>query len=1181
MLSNGTQILRHRYTLMTRLDQEPGPETWAATDSLGNDVLIRTWHFHGSAPDDVQRQLWDLEQRNLYRLASSPQADSQLLIMRDADIHRLGPDQGGYFVMVLQTPGFDSLDKLLMTRSRWQWLRDVDQSDVRADLWRGLKRLAQGLGRLHDLQMLHRGISLRSIYLNASVGPSSMRLGRFEWTVRVGDPRQVVASPELSVYPPEFTRSPFPTFSVESDWFMFGALIAQLFTSVERTPTDDQLGRYNAIVTQLLRQTFLRDNERSFLDRLLAPTPDARLATKHDILSQIDQIITTLDNHPIGEGDHLSLVVQLGPQQTLTSAVIAAEPSIVATDIEAQRSFIENDIQGGLLTPNRHDSYILIGRSLCYFIAEYTDHLCDPTGKWDAAFCYNPAEVRYSAADATQTEISRARIVVFQKSTYRNNEDAILKSSVRWTRFFPAVERNTGGSTLSQFHDFFRVTNQIELLMRNDEIFPYEVIERTTTQTDEQLRIREVERTHATTVLLKPPRLSEFLNRERSENRNGDRVFLSDDNELRMRSHAALAEFWKILEIDDADGAVTLRRAFAGPLYAAPDRGFLRAYGMFGAIKLVHRRLLAIQALRNHTFLLHAFLDPSFMYMHNASTELPTPLNPHLDAAKAEAIRSIWSTRPVFAVQGPPGTGKTTLVANLLEQIFADDSVAQVLVSAQAHAAVDVLRKKVTEEMFTTVSPEKRPLAVRIPRSRVDATDNDPYYPEAVSERLLKETLESLGTEGLSPLQEAWRECAEDAYHAFQRRDTEGIVGDFTELVKRAANITYCTTTSATLARLAVSTQTFDWSIIEEAGKAHAFDLVLPLQNGHRWLLIGDHKQLPPYRYDEFMSVLRDLDTAFTMLESLPGRGGELVDLDFIRKWRQEYSDEYKERCRQLWLSWLPVFDRLFTLCSERTGLDGRPRLAKMLTQQHRMHPVISDLVSCAFYGQTLQSMTVDSSGAPLPHVVHPFVGPAGISGRAIVWIDLPDAAQGGAPDSTAHGHYTSEAEIDAVRRFLNSLTVDPSFKETVDVAVLSPYRPQVFRLSQRLKPFYDVPPEWLKPLSGDRYPSHTVDSFQGNQAQVVVVSLVRNNERSTKRAAMGFLGHPERMNVLMSRAEQLLVLVGSWEFFSRQLHDVPADPHQPFGNLRLAFDYLNAAFERGEAIRIPSGTLPMLGGVQ
>jgi AAA domain len=39
------------------------------------------------------------------------------------------------------------------------------------------------------------------------------------------------------------------------------------------------------------------------------------------------------------------------------------------------------------------------------------------------------------------------------------------------------------------------------------------------------------------------------------------------------------------------------------------------------------------------------------------------------------------------------------------------------------------------------------------------------------------------------------------------------------------------------------------WAIIEEAGKAHGFDLALPLQTGHRWVLIGDHKQLPPYRF--------------------------------------------------------------------------------------------------------------------------------------------------------------------------------------------------------------------------------------------------------------------------------------------------------------------------------------------
>jgi superfamily I DNA and/or RNA helicase len=55
----------------------------------------------------------------------------------------------------------------------------------------------------------------------------------------------------------------------------------------------------------------------------------------------------------------------------------------------------------------------------------------------------------------------------------------------------------------------------------------------------------------------------------------------------------------------------------------------------------------------------------------------------------------------------------------------------------------------------------------------------------------------------------------------------------------------------------------------------------------------------------------------------------------------------------------------------------------------------------------------------------------------------------------------------------------------------------------------------------------HTVDSFQGREADVVVVSLVRNNDREQLQSALGFLTQEERMNVLLSRASAQLIVIG------------------------------------------------------
>ena len=60
-----------------------------------------------------------------------------------------------------------------------------------------------------------------------------------------------------------------------------------------------------------------------------------------------------------------------------------------------------------------------------------------------------------------------------------------------------------------------------------------------------------------------------------------------------------------------------------------------------------------------------------------------------------------------------------------------------------------------------------------------------------------------------------------------------------------------------------------------------------------------------------------------------------------------------------------------------------------------------------------------------------------------------------------------------------------------------------------------------------------TVDSFQGAEADIVAISLVRNNSESYSFGALGFLLDSRRMNVLLSRAKYQMVIVGSYEFMS------------------------------------------------
>ena len=86
---------------------------------------------------------------------------------------------------------------------------------------------------------------------------------------------------------------------------------------------------------------------------------------------------------------------------------------------------------------------------------------------------------------------------------------------------------------------------------------------------------------------------------------------------------------------------------------------------------------------------------------------------------------------------------------------------------------------------------------------------------------------------------------------AYSRRAFEG-------LILRAANVVFATTNSGEIERLIDERGQFDWSIVEEAGKATGSELLSPLLLSHRRLMIGDHKQLPPYRSDEMKKLLEE-----------------------------------------------------------------------------------------------------------------------------------------------------------------------------------------------------------------------------------------------------------------------------------------------------------------------------------
>ncbi len=164
-----------------------------------------------------------------------------------------------------------------------------------------------------------------------------------------------------------------------------------------------------------------------------------------------------------------------------------------------------------------------------------------------------------------------------------------------------------------------------------------------------------------------------------------------------------------------------------------------------------------------------------------------------------------------------------------------------------------------------------------------------------------------------------------------------------------------------------------------------------------------------------------------------------------------------------------------------------------MLPRQYRMREPIGRVVSDLFY----EGKLIHESPSPRMPLPWPF-------DRELVWVDT------GAQDEyrDAQRSVANEFEV-ALCKDITSIIRRRVRK--AKLAVIAMYASQVNRLSSALKGI--VPPEDIE----------SVDAFEGRESDAVILSLVRSNDR----AMIGFLNDPNRVNVAISRAKKLLVIVG------------------------------------------------------
>ena len=192
-----------------------------------------------------------------------------------------------------------------------------------------------------------------------------------------------------------------------------------------------------------------------------------------------------------------------------------------------------------------------------------------------------------------------------------------------------------------------------------------------------------------------------------------------------------------------------------------------------------------------------------------------------------------------------------------------------------------------------------------------------------------------------------------------------------------------------------------------------------------------------------------------------------------------------------------------------------KPETVSMLTVQYRMNKAIMGFPSRWFYNGRLTAA---------PEVAERTISPID---SPITWIDTSSSGFGEiATGSTVSKSNPQEARllIHTLKDYVDTIGESRIDDEQMDFGIITPYKAQARLIRRMIKMNY-----FLK-RHRRQITVNTVDGFQGQERDVIVISMVRDNGDGT----IGFLRDLRRMNVAITRARMKLIIVGSVATLSR-----------------------------------------------
>jgi len=442
---------------------------------------------------------------------------------------------------------------------------------------------------------------------------------------------------------------------------------------------------------------------------------------------------------------------------------------------------------------------------------------------------------------------------------------------------------------------------------------------------------------------------------------------------------------------------------------------------------------------------------------------------PWLNPTQERAVNEVLWAKDVAIVHGPPGTGKTTTLVEAINETLMRES--QVLVCAQSNMAVDWISEKLVDRGINVLrigNPTRvndKMLGFTYERRFESHAD----YPQLWAIRKAIRELRKNRKKGSENYHQKMDRLKSRAAEIELRINAE-LFGE--------ARVIACTLVGS--AHHLLEGMKFGTLFIDEAAQALEAACWIPMKRASRVILAGDHCQLPP--------------TVKSIAALRAGLGKTLM---------------------------------------ERIA-ENKPEVVTLLKIQYRMNDEIMRFSSDWFYGGKVESAPQIKYRSVLDYD-HP-----------ITWIDTsneenqitiegedapedPASAANQNSDLNFKEQFVGESfgRINKAEAELTLLTLAEYFtkigkqrvlEERIDVGIISPYRAQVQYLKKLIKKY-----EFFKPYR--RLISvNTVDGFQGQERDVILISLVRSNDEGQ----IGFLKDLRRMNVAMTRARMKLIILGN-----------------------------------------------------